>query len=180
MVTTTRVGLTLVAFYGDKPPTIAERVEAAQAMLAASLGDVFSPYASGQLHAIVVGLEAEHVGDALVNVQWLATRRERRRMDLHLASRIVQTSALLPMQVRIGGYQPGTRYTFESRGQHPYQRSLLGEVDELVECCASWPSRMLSGNPRAASLSGRFWPMSRRYARFTSASLASGDTPPAA
>jgi hypothetical protein len=131
--------MTLVAYYGQKPGVLAERIEALQRLLA-PLAAAFEPYAQEQVHATIVGCEGEWRGSMLYNTNFRALRNEARPMQLRDALQHVASSPQLPLTVRMGGFDPAQRYPIVSRGEHPHARSFSLQADRAV----------LMGWPRAA------------------------------
>jgi hypothetical protein len=132
------MNVTMVAFYGDKPPPLAGFIETAQARLRASLPS-FAPYDIRQVHGTIIGLEGSRLpeSDCVVNANYFALRGESRRMDLALAFDLVRRSPLLPLRIQIGGFLPGAQPPFLSRGQHPYERSF--SISSEMAVAMGWP-----------------------------------------
>jgi hypothetical protein len=132
------MSVTMVACYGDKPPSLARFIEGAQARVSASVPS-FVPYGIRQVHGTIIGLEGSRVpeSDALFNANYLALRGERRRMDLQRAFDLVRRSPHLPLRVQIGGFLPDARPPFLSRSRHPYERSLSISGETVV--AMGWP-----------------------------------------
>lgn len=123
--------VTLVAFYGDKPPALAAGIEALQ-QLVTRLCPTFVPYALPQVHATLVGLEAQRVNGALHNVNFRALRGQHRPMQLAEALSAVRAAPLWPLSCQWGGFEPHAVYPFASRGQHPYVRSFSLQGERVV------------------------------------------------
>lgn len=117
------VGVTLVALYGPKPPRTLELLDVVQAELAGAFGDAFTAYDVDQVHATVVGLEGYRVGPEILNTNFTRVTGERRAMDLKGLFSFLNTTPLLPLRIRIGGFERARTYPFTSRGLHPYVRS---------------------------------------------------------
>jgi hypothetical protein len=133
------VKLTLVACYGDKSEPLRALVLDLQNFLGKQLGGSFRPYELEQVHATIIGLEGspQSNGAQLINTNYVELRQERRTMDLTKALDIIQHSPLLPIRIRIGGFQRDVAYGMTSRGQHPYQRSFSFQGDSVV--ALGWP-----------------------------------------
>lgn len=116
------VKLTLVAFYGHKPKSLADFIRWCQSLLAAHIPTGFNPYSVNQVHATIVALEGVRRGKQILNANFLRLGQAR-PMDLVGALESVRRAAQLPCRIRIGGFDPGERYPFQSFGQHPYRRS---------------------------------------------------------
>lgn len=142
-----QLGLTLVAFYGPKPPALAATIAALQSVLM-RLGTAYEPYAPEQVHATVVGLEGRWQGGALVSANFEALRGERRSMQLMAA--IDALRARLPLRVQLGGFEPEVDYLFTSRGQHPYLRSFSLQPGRAV--LMGWPCAEVGHAPQLAGL----------------------------
>lgn len=130
--------LTLVAFYGEKPREFSALVAELQQRLTESLGPGFSPYEPQQVHSTIIGLEGRRDGDRVLNSNFLRLRHERRYMDVRqLIETIDQATDLLPIRIRIGGYKASDRYSFTSRGAHPFMRSF--SIHGGVAVAMGWP-----------------------------------------
>lgn len=128
--------LTLVAFWGPKPPAFAARLRALQGTIARSLGARFRPYALEQVHATLVGLNRTGAG-GLRNACFARERGETRRMDVAALRARVLAGPELPLTVRFGGYREDER-PFASRGRTPYERSFSFQGTKAV--LIGWPS----------------------------------------
>ena len=129
--------LSLVAYYGEKPPEIEILIREAQAILQDELGPMFSKYAIGQVHATLISLEGHRTGNAIVNTNYDRFCQKRRIIDFTKAFRLLENTDILPFTVRIGGYRERDAYPFTSRGAHPYQRSFSIQGDIAV--AMGWP-----------------------------------------
>lgn len=131
--------LTLVSHYGDKTGPLAQLIAQLTHVIVQHAGSGFEPYALGQVHATLVGLETCRVDGRDVNRSFWTLRQQRLTQDLARVIDIVNTSEHLPFSVRIGGYTALASYPFESRGQHPYVRSFQIQGDRAV--FMGWPKR---------------------------------------
>ena len=95
------------------------------------------PYALDQIHATLVGLEGYCTEAGILNSNLLNTEGAARPMDLDGLFRFLQSTPLLPLNIRIGGFQQSEAYPFTSRGQHPYARSFALRLREAV--AIGWP-----------------------------------------
>jgi hypothetical protein len=122
--------VTLVAFYGDKPPELAQLITYLQDTLASSLGAAFRPYQLEQVHGTLVGLEGNRTGSTIQNVN------SGLPVD---ASRLLSflRSDFPSITVRVGGYPRHQEFPFTSRGMHPYLRSF--SVQDEIALAMGWP-----------------------------------------
>ena len=140
--------LTLVAFYGDKPPELDDFVGEIQDLVTAHLGDRFTPYPREQVHATIVGLEGVRRGDEIVNANFMEMRREARVIDFTRLLSILRAS--LPIEVQLGGYRQERPFPFESQGLHPYLRSF--SIRGRIAVAIGWPTSAGSYPQRLDSL----------------------------
>jgi hypothetical protein len=131
------VNLTLVAYCGEKPEPLSALLGELQNYLQNFLGDAFRPYTLAQIHATIIGLEGTREGTHVINTNFLQLRKQRRHMDLTKALDIIQHSPLLPIPIRIGGFQRDVAFRMTSRGQHPYLRSFSFQGNSVV--ALGWP-----------------------------------------
>ena len=131
------MNLTLVAFYGEKPRPLAQFIEACQALVAAQLPRAFRPYALGQVHATIAGLEGLRRGESLLNANYFE-RGEQRAMDISGLVAFLRTTGRLPFRVRIGGFRPERSYGFKSFARHPYERSFELQASNAA-VAIGWP-----------------------------------------
>lgn len=129
--------LTLVSHYGPKPAPFAALLRELQSILVARLGPSFSPYALGQIHGTIIGLEGTPVGGGMRNDNFHRLRGEDRHMDFAglLDFHHAVTGPLCHVQV--GGFRAERDYAFTSQGLHPHLRSfsLRGQVAVAM----GWP-----------------------------------------
>ena len=93
---------TLVSLYGDKDPRLAQFIRGCQAAVASALGDAFEPYALGQVHATIVGLEKRQ-GTHNQNRNFWQYQTRLEEMDVEGYVDFLQNTALLPFDVQFGG-----------------------------------------------------------------------------
>lgn len=132
-----KMDVTLVAWYGDKPPQIARLIQDVISELGNVLGSSFCPYSLAQVHATIIGLEGRRTDKCIINTNYMEIRNERRPQNLNAALRILKDKSLLPFEVTIGGFIDGGQYSFTSRGLAPYLRafSLQGRYVVVM----GWP-----------------------------------------
>jgi hypothetical protein len=131
------LNLTLVALYGPKPQALADLILEIQAGLSDQLGDAFNPYAMEQIHATLIGLEGYRTEAGILNSNLLETGVAPGPMDLDGLFCFLLNTPLLPMHIRIGGFQRHAAYPLTSRGQHLYARSFVLHRREAV--VIGWP-----------------------------------------
>lgn len=131
------MSLTLVAFFGDKPPALTRLFDTAIRLLLDELGNGFKPYTLEQIHATLIGLEGFRLDRQLMNRNLMAVNQQPGAMDLKAALQLLCDPSLMPFELTLGGYQSAVHYPFVSRGQTPYQRSLSVHGDSVVTM--AWP-----------------------------------------
>lgn len=129
--------LTLVAFYGAKPPEFSDYIRSCQHMAAAALGDRFRPYDLRQVHATIIGLE-HHEDSPGENACFRRLRGRRAAMDTRGFLDSLRAVPELPLEVQVGGYGKDDR-PFLSRNATPYQRSFSIQGENAV--VIGWPHR---------------------------------------
>lgn len=136
---TGKMDVTLVAYYGDKPPQIAELIRAAIDELNGLLGNKFVPYYLQQVHGTIIGLEGRRAGKHIINTNYTKLRNQTCPMDLKAALQILKDKTLLPFDVTIGGFIDGGPYSFTSRNAVPYMRSF--SIQGKYAVAMGWPYR---------------------------------------
>lgn len=132
-----KMDVTLVAYYGDKPPLIAQLISNAISELSSLLGNGFVPYALQQVHATIIGLEGRRTDQHIINTNYAELCDEPRPMDLKAAFQILKGKPLLPFDVTIGGFIDGGPYSFTSRDVVPYMRSF--SIQGQYAVAMGWP-----------------------------------------
>lgn len=129
--------LTLVVHYGAKPAPLAGLLGSLVGLIDQRWGKAFEPYSLGQMHATLIGLEAERVDGVRVN-RWFWTHRGQRRVaDPERIAALVQAPGRLPFRVQFGGFRADGAYPFTSRGQHPHERTFQLQDSQVV--LMGWP-----------------------------------------
>lgn len=110
----------LVSHYGKKPGKLNSYLSSLQEILSESLATAFTPYASEQIHATIIGFESFNVKNSkrLVNPADILT--------------FLSSSAVPSFEVQIGGYSQFRDYGFLSQEQHPAARSFSIQKDIAV------------------------------------------------
>lgn len=131
-----KMQLSLVAYYGKKPPVLLNLIVDLQALLQDRLGRAFRPYTIEQVHATLIGLELFEAEQKLYSVWY--RRNIGSPMPVDFRGLMQQLQAEWPdFQIRIGGYEPNGRYGFRSRGDHPYTRTFSFQINAAV--VVGWP-----------------------------------------
>ena len=133
--------VSLVAFYGDKPP-LKNLIQELQACLVdcKSIQNKFIPYQLEQVHGTIIGCEGRKTKSGIVN-QWFDERRgEIRYIDLKGLVNYLQHQMQLPLTIRFGGYDRTQEYNFLSRNEHLYFRSfqLQAIEDRIIPILIGW------------------------------------------
>jgi hypothetical protein len=132
--------LTLVAFYGQKSkryPHLWDRIRETQSMVRKILADNFEEYDEERVHGTIVGLEGIRVGGVVLNEHYFRRMGELRVMQIGALIEHLQSTALLPIELRVGGYRDGHQFPFTSRNAHPYLRSFSIQGTNVV--AMGWP-----------------------------------------
>lgn len=116
--------VSLVAFYGDKPPQLIALIQKLQTYLANRelTKDCFIPYQLEQVHATVIGCEGLKTESGIINKWFYECRQETRYIDIPGLISYLQHQ-IVPVTIRFGGYDRASNYNFLSRQQHLYFRS---------------------------------------------------------
>jgi hypothetical protein len=132
------VQVTLVGYYGPKPPPLEHWIRSLQAQLAQHLGNAFLPYTLEQVHTTLIGLEGFQ-GDngSILSTHYQTLRGELRPIHLEQCFDFLRTSPLLPFEVQLGGFNAYHDYGFCSQGQHPYHRSF--SLQGAIAVVMGWP-----------------------------------------
>jgi hypothetical protein len=129
--TGTRLQVTLVSHYGEKPPRLSALVRYLQQKLLDLFGPLYRPYEIAQVHGTIIGLGGCRLGETVRNAN------SGMAMDLARLVEFLRSQQLQSIQVRVGGYQSGGEYPFRSRNTHPYLRSFSIQGDVAV--AMGWP-----------------------------------------
>ena len=132
------LNLTLVAFYGTKPPAMSGLFRTLQSELQHLLGEAFTAYDMEQVHSTLVGLEGRRSENGIRNTNFFNATGKCIAMDLEGLFNFFLDTPLLPMQIRIGGFERSRTYPFESRNLHPYVRSF--SISHQHAVVMGWPT----------------------------------------
>ena len=116
--------VSLVAFYGDKPPQLIALIQKLQTYLAncESIKDRFVPYQLEQVHGTVIGCEGLKTESGIIDKWFYERRQETKYIDIPGLINYLQHQ-IVPITIRFGGYDRASNYNFLSREQHLYYRS---------------------------------------------------------
>jgi len=134
--------VSLVAFYGDKPPKLNTLIKQLQTYLANHklIGKQFIPYQLEQVHGTIIGCEGLKTKLGVIN-KWFYERRAE-TIPINFTSLIdyLQTQVDLPLTIRFGGYDHTRNYNFLSWQQHPYFRSfqLQPGANQTIPVIIGW------------------------------------------
>ena len=129
-----KTNVSLVAFYGDKPPQLTNLIQELQACLlnCESIRDKFIPYQLEQVHGTIIGCEGKKHKSGVIS-QWFEKHRGKTRyIDLEGLVAHIQYQIHLPLTIRFGGYDRDLEYNFLSRNQHLYIRSFQLQPAENI------------------------------------------------
>ena len=130
-ITSVMRNVSLVGFYGDKPPLLDELIQTIQHYL--SQLPEFIPYHLEQIHATILGCEGWKTAEGLVSKWFDLRRKEIRYLDCGGWLEYLQQDSFVPFHVYCGGYKRDRDYNFLSRNQHPYDRSFqLQKLDDTT------------------------------------------------
>lgn len=135
--------VSLVAFYQHKPSKLAELIIHLQQYLTESdlLSGKFTSYQLPQVHGTAIGCEGWKTPGGIVSEWWSARRNQTKYLDISGLIDYLNSDSLLPVNIRLGGYQSGRDYHFLSRKQHPFLRSFQlqsGGAGELIPVLIGW------------------------------------------
>ena len=117
--------VSLVAFYGEKPPLLITLIQLLQTYLANCelILDRFIPYHLKQVHGTIIGCEGFKTESKIINKWFYECRQETKYIDIPRLVNHLQYQINLPLTIRFGGYDRTSNYNFLSRQQHLYFRS---------------------------------------------------------
>ena len=115
--------VSLVAFYGDKPPQLITLIQKLQTYLTncESIKDRFITYQLEQVHGTVIGCEGLKTETGIIS-KWFYERRKTKYIDIPGLTDYLQHQ-IVPITIRFGGYDRASNYNFLSRDRHLYFRS---------------------------------------------------------
>jgi hypothetical protein len=129
--------VSLVSFYGKKPPDFEALLLLLQGYLSNALTQQFTALPLFQIHGTLLGCEGGKTPQGIVSHWFLKKRNELRYLNLTGFLDAVQQFATLSVQLRISGYHSTIDYGFRSREKHPYIRSFQFQNHDAV--LMGWP-----------------------------------------
>ncbi len=129
--------VSLVSFYGKKPPDFEALLLLLQGFLSNQLSQQFTPLPLSQIHGTLLGCEGGKTPQGILNQWFLKKRNELRHINLASLIDAVNQFEQLSVQVRLAGYHSTIDYGFNSRDQHPYFRSFQFQNRKAV--LRGWP-----------------------------------------
>lgn len=133
-------GISLVAYYGNKPLELQQLILELQQLLKENFTTNFIPYDLQQIHATIIGCEGVKTESGIINKWFYSLRDEIRYIDYEGLLNYFLTS-IFPLNLCFGGYQPHTDYQFLSRNQHPAKRSFqlqTAQDNTLIPIVIGW------------------------------------------
>ena len=116
--------VSLVAFYGNKPPQLVALIQKLQTYLANCelISDRFIPYQLEQVHGTIIGCEGAKTESKIIDKWFYERRQETKYIDIPGLVNYLQHQ-IVPVTIGFGGYDRNLDYNFLSRQQHLYFRS---------------------------------------------------------
>jgi hypothetical protein len=134
-------GVSLVAYYGNKPLKLQQLITELQQLLKDSFATNFIPYDLKQVHATIIGCEGVKTKSGIINKWFYALRNEIRYIDCAGLLNYFLTSNLFLLNICFGGYQDDVDYQFLSRDRHPAVRSFqlqIAKDNTLIPIVIGW------------------------------------------
>jgi len=130
--------ISLTAFYGPKHnEPIWEKIVSFQKTLKIIIGENYQPYTPEQIHGTVIGLERIKYLNEWINLNYKEIEHCKVKTDLALLIGYLSNTALLPVNIQVGGYKSNIDYGFVSRSESPYARSFSIQNNNVV--MMGWP-----------------------------------------
>ncbi len=136
-------GISLVAYYRDKPDKLSLLIRDVQQQLDNIYGNNFIPYDLDQVHGTVIGCEGLKIAKGIVNKWFYKHRNELKYSDFSGLLSYFSNTKILPLKIRFGGYQQDVDYQFLSRRKHPTNRSFQlqnSDNNQLIPIIIGWSS----------------------------------------
>ena len=133
-------GVSLVAFYGEKPGALQQLIVSLQQLLQREFRDNYIPYDIEQVHATIIGCEGLKTEAGIVNKWFYTLKNEIVYLDIAGFLKYLSTPRLLPLEICFAGYQPNINYQFLSRNRHPSDRSIQLQIsgNSLIPILIGW------------------------------------------
>jgi len=135
-------GISLVAYYRNKPDNLNLLISEVQQQLQSIYGKDFIPSDLAQIHGTIIGCEGLSTPEGIVNKWFYQHRNELKYADLSGFLEYFANTLLLPLTIQFGGYQKDDNYQFLSRGKHPGDRSFQlqkSSNNQLIPIIIGWP-----------------------------------------
>lgn len=133
--------VSLVAFYGAKPPQLIALIQKLQDYLSQSKSiRKFTPYKIEQVHGTIIGCEGFRTEAGIVSKWFHQYKQANVGIDLSGMLDYLHHKIDLPLTIRFGGYDRRVDYNFLSRDRHPYFRSfqLQPKTSAIVPVLIGW------------------------------------------
>ena len=133
--------ISLVAFYGAKPPQLVALIQKLRNHLIQSKSlRKFTPYKIEQVHGTIIGCEGFKTETGIVSKWFHQCRQPNLAIDLVGTLDYLHHKLDLPLTIRFGGYARRVDYNFASRDRHPYFRSfqLQPKNSAIVPVLIGW------------------------------------------
>jgi hypothetical protein len=163
--------VSLVGFYGEKPLELTLLIQEIQTYLAAAdeIQSCFIPYRLEQIHGTILGCEGLLTSEGVVNKWLYETTEEIKYIKYDRFLEHLNDRAILPINLRFGGYQLERDYGFLSRGLHPAIRSFQLQVSgaEIIPVLIgwSWQNNLISQEIESLRRSGQKFNLLHKYHR---------------
>jgi hypothetical protein len=171
MIIPDRPNVSLVGFYGNKPLEFILLLEKLQRYFAtnARTKDNFIPYRLEQIHGTILGCEGLLTSEGVVNKWLYETTGKIKYIKYDRFLEYLNDRAILPINLRFGGYQLERDYGFLSRGLHPAIRSFQLQVSgtEIIPVLIgwSWQNNLISQEIESLRRSGQKFNLLHKYHR---------------
>ncbi|MEM7758772.1 MAG: hypothetical protein AAF298_11700 [Cyanobacteria bacterium P01_A01_bin.40] len=137
--------VSLVAFYGHKPPPLINLIQKLQEAIAnhSLIQNQFIPYQLKQVHGTIIGCEGIVTESGIISHWFHYKRRENRYLDFAGLIDYLHNQINFPLTIRLGGYNRQQEYNFHSREQHLYLRSfqLQESAEQTIPVLIGWSWR---------------------------------------
>ncbi|WP_013321311.1 hypothetical protein [Gloeothece verrucosa] len=115
--------VSLVAFYGSKPPPFRNLIQQLQNYLVEELEEQFQPYVLEQIHGTMIGYEGVKTDKGILSQWFWEHRNEERYINLSASIDYIRHTQLLPLNIRLGGYHPNINYGSKNIDPSLFERS---------------------------------------------------------
>ncbi|ACK73569.1 hypothetical protein PCC7424_5221 [Gloeothece citriformis PCC 7424] len=129
--------VSLIAFYGNKPPELINLIEQIQNDLKKELKEGFQPSSLPQIHGTVIGYEGIKTEQGILSYWFWKHRQEEKYINLSGSLDYILKTKRLPLKIRFGGYNPHIDYGFLSQNQVLFERSF--QVLNNLAVLMGWP-----------------------------------------